>query len=195
MEKRVIIASLLVFAILLGYGQIINKLSPPLTKKSIIPTPIEMSNLELPGKKVQKETSDIPLEIKYLETKNLKISFCNKGGKIREVLFKNYHTTFFPLPEFSLSLSKELPFKFVEASAQKIVLVYENGVQKIIKEFRVKDDQALEVRIALLDQGKVAEVVDDLNLFNIDSELAQQSREFKKHRSFLELAISLPDKL
>ncbi|MFZ5801332.1 MAG: YidC/Oxa1 family insertase periplasmic-domain containing protein, partial [Candidatus Omnitrophota bacterium] len=86
-------------------------------------------------------------------------------------------------------------FKFVEASAQKIVLVYENGVQKIIKEFRVKDDQALEVRIALLDQGKVAEVVDDLNLFNIDSELAQQSREFKKHRSFLELAISLPDKL
>lgn len=195
MEKRVVIASLLVFAILLGYSQIINKFSPPPAQKTIESPIHEMSNLKSSIMENQRESIDKLLKIKYLETKNLKISLSNLGGKINGIYFKKYNSTFFPLPEFSLSVSRELPFKFVETSAEKMVLVYENAEQKIIKEFTVKDDNALNVRITILNLGKAANVAENLNLFRIDPELAKQSAEFKKHRSFLELAISLPDKV
>ncbi len=200
MEKRTLLAIVLSIAILLGYNYFVSRFYP-IQKPS--PGPFAAKAPALPqkapvtsGVEIRKQKTDsepISLVYKELETANLKISFTGLGGSIAKIYLKEYRNQFLETHIFDLQGLAASPFQLAQVQKDKISFVYEDKQKRIVKAYLIHNN-FIELELMVQNLSAIAQNLSfNLNYFSLD--LEQPSEEFKKNKTYLELAISLPDRV
>jgi len=199
MEKRILLASVLSLLILLGYNAIIKQYAPAPIKNPATEAQLLATNqpVKEPIAEVKKPTaiSPISLENKYLENKKLKVVFTNLGGHVSEIWLKDYNTKFFANPVLGPVGTETQLFQFASATADTIVLTYQDAERKISKKFQISDDYFIKVEISSTDLIGKKTGVSEFNCFSLNQEVLNKDATFQKEKLFAEVDISLPDKV
>ncbi len=200
MERKTLLAIVLSIAVLLGYNYAVSRFYPP-SKASVeviapkAPVPLSKETAPLPAeiKRQEAASKSIPLVTKDLETKTLKVSFTNLGGNIAKIYLKEYRHQFSETPIFALQELSNQPFQVTLAQPDKISFTYEDKDKRVVKLYRIHNNFIeLEVMVQNL-TDTLQNLNFSLNSFSLD--LQQPTQEFKQNKNYLEIAISLPDRV
>ncbi|MDP2940460.1 MAG: membrane protein insertase YidC [Candidatus Omnitrophota bacterium] len=197
MERKVFLAAILSMLVLLGYNYFIAKVyrleKPAVSTKESLPQKIPSIIAPQEIKPKSKLPSSISLEHNVLENGDLKLVFTNLGGNLQEVYLKRFQHKFYETSILSLEEFEDLPFQLIVNKEDRLVYVYEDNLRKISKAFFLSNN-SLDFELGIQNLSAQPNNFNlKLDYFSLNLHSTQSN--FQKNKNFLELSISLPDKI
>ncbi|HOX54919.1 MAG: membrane protein insertase YidC [Candidatus Omnitrophica bacterium] len=196
MEKRVVIAVVLSVLILLGYQVVMTKMYPnasqTVTQKVPAPVAIPSPSQEKPSISIAASQEELFTK----ETGKYILTFSNIGGKIKEVMIKDYAKTLLERDLGIVTGFENAVFKLSQRG-NSVVYTYQDQNLQLIKIFNFSEEKyIIDMEIIF---NNISTQTNGLSyrIYNSTLDLERYTKDelVARDKYFLEFSISLPDKI
>jgi YidC/Oxa1 family membrane protein insertase len=196
MEKRFVIAIVLSVLILLGYQAVVTKIYPPAPQEV---APIEHAKLPTAVVSVptpQPSTNVMDEQLFTKETGKFIITFSNIGGKIKEVLTKDYTKTLLERDLGVISGMENTVFQLSQKGSS-VVYTYQDQDLQLIKIFNFSEEKyIIDMEIVFNNIGSKTNS-NSYRIYNGSLDLDKYAKDelAVRDKYFLEFSLALPEKI
>jgi len=201
MEKRVFLAIALSLLILITWQAFVAKMQP--IEQQDVAQENEVAELapKLPSGPDVETRATPPYryateELFTKETEKLILTFSNIGGKIKEVVLKDYDKKLFEIDFGLVEDYENYPFALSQ-SEERIVFSYEDQEIKIVKTFIISEqDYAIDLELSFINISANS-VEQSYRIYNASLDLEQIPKEelLPRDKYFMEFSVASPEKI
>ena len=203
MEKKVFLAIALSLLIMLSYSTFMNKMYPPAQQEVIDTTEPAPTQTMAASKAVSKVESaaivvdqGVSEELLEVETEKFILVFSNIGGRIKEVILKDYSKKLLERDFLLVEGFENVPFE-INQEYDKIILSYQDQARQIVKTFYIDDNSySMDIDVSFRNLSGSSEDI-SYRIYNSRLDLEQySSKELAgREKYFMEFSVATPEKV